>query len=76
MASDTTSTVILELSDSRSTGCRMGRLTTDLIGFLGTAPVARQAAATALTPATDSTATISTAVNAINAALKAYGLTV
>jgi hypothetical protein len=74
MGSDTTSTVVLELSDSRPEGARMGRLTTDYISFLGATPVARQTAPTALTPASDTTATISTAVNLMRTAMVNYGL--
>jgi hypothetical protein len=75
MSTDTTSSVVLELSDLRPAGCRMGTTSSDKIGFLGTSPVARQTASSTLVDGTDTTATIITAVNAINTALKHYGLT-
>lgn len=75
MSTDTTSSVVLELSDRRPSGCRMGTTSGDKIGFLGTAPVARQTKASTLVDGTDTTATIITAVNAINTALINYGLT-
>lgn len=62
-----------ELSDGGADGARLGRSSTDKVGFYGATPIVRGSAVTTL--ATTPTATdIATAVNSIISRLQSVGL--